>query len=94
MTGRTVTSRAAADGDQDFAGRWLDAMLSLTAADVDEHDPSAVRRWVTAEALDTLRREADRYDFKPWVISGCTPTGEGFTRWRSEFLARYDGRRG
>ena len=94
MTGRMVTSVAAANGDRDFAGAWLAAMLELAHAGVDGHDPSAVRRWLTAETLDTLRREADRHDFIPWVISGCAPTGEGFTRWRSEFLAGYDCRGG
>ena len=94
MTGRMATSVAAANGDRDFAGAWLGAMLELADAGVDERDPSAVRRWLTAETLGTLRREADGHDFIPWVISGGAPTGVGFTRWRSEFLAQHDRRGG
>ncbi len=94
MTGRMTTSRAAARGDRDLARDWIGLMLELARQSVDEEDASAVRRLVTAEVLESLRVEADGCNFTPWVISGGARTGVGFTRWRSEFLARYDCRGG
>ena len=93
MTGRMAKSCAAAKGDRDLAADWLSAMLELARQGVDEKDPSAVRRLVTSEVLDALRVEAEDYDFAPWVISGRAPAGDGFKRWRTEFLAQHDGRR-
>ncbi len=93
MTGRMTTSRAAARGDQDLARDWIGLMRELARQGVDEEDASAVRRLVTSEVLDALRVEAEDYDFAPWVISGRAPAGEGFKRWRTDFLAQHDGRR-
>ncbi len=94
MTGRMATSVAAAKTHHDFAGAWLDAMLAVAHKNVDERDPSSVRGLLTAKTFDALRREAYRHGFVPWVISGCAPTGEGFTRWRRAFITRYDRRGG
>ena len=94
MTGRTTTSCAAAKGDRDLARDWVTQMQDLARQDVDEEDPSAVLQLVTPEMRDGLRAEADDHDFVPWAISGCRPTGEGFTRWHRAFIARYDRRGG
>ena len=91
-TGRMTTSCAAADGERDFAGAWLDVMHALADRNVDETDPRAVRQLFTAEALDELRAEAARRNFVPWAISGREPTGEGFEQWRAEFLTQHDRR--
>ena len=93
MTGHMTTSRAAARGDRDLARDWIGLMLELARQGVDEEDASAVCRLVTAGALESLHVDADGYDFTPWAVSGCAPTGEGFWRWQSEFLARHDTRR-
>ena len=93
MTGRLATSRGAADGEQDLAGAWLDMMHTLVREGVDETNPEDVRRLLPGTALDELRAEAEVHHFKPWAIRGCVPNGQGYERWRLEFLARHDRRR-